>query len=32
MDMELFYTLNTRSSRPRWLLEELAVPYQRTIE
>jgi hypothetical protein len=32
MDIELFYTANTRCSRLRWLLEELAVPYQRTIE
>ena len=28
MDIELFYTPHTRSSRPRWLLEELAVPYR----
>ena len=28
MDIELFYTPNTRSSRPRWLLEELEVPYR----
>ena len=27
MDIELYYTPHTRSSRPRWLLEELAVPY-----
>jgi glutathione S-transferase len=28
MDIELYYTPHTRSSRPRWLLEELAVPYR----
>lgn len=28
MDIELFYTPNTRSSRPRWLLEELELPYR----
>ena len=27
MEIELFYTPHTRSSRPRWLLEELDVPY-----
>jgi glutathione S-transferase len=27
MEIELFYTPNTRSSRPRWLLEELDTPY-----
>ncbi len=27
MEIELYYTPNTRSVRPRWLLEELAVPY-----
>jgi glutathione S-transferase len=27
MDIELYYTPYTRSSRPRWLLEELAQPY-----
>jgi glutathione S-transferase len=27
MDIELFYTPHTRSSRPRWLLEELELPY-----
>ena len=27
MDIELYYTPHTRSSRPRWLLEELAQPY-----
>ena len=28
MEIELYYTPHTRSSRPRWLLEELDVPYQ----
>jgi glutathione S-transferase len=28
MDIELFYTPKTRSTRPRWLLEELEVPYR----
>jgi glutathione S-transferase len=28
MNIELFYTPHTRSSRPRWLLEELAVSYR----
>ena len=28
MDIELFYTPQTRASRPRWLLEELGVPYR----
>ena len=28
MDIELYYTPHTRSSRPRWLLEELALPYR----
>lgn len=27
MKIDLFYTPNTRSLRPRWLLEELDVPY-----
>ncbi len=27
MKIELYYTARTRSVRPRWLLEELAVPY-----
>jgi glutathione S-transferase len=27
MDIELFYTPNTRAFRPRWLLEELGIPY-----
>jgi glutathione S-transferase len=27
MDIELFYTPHTRSLRPRWLLEELNIPY-----
>jgi glutathione S-transferase len=27
MEIELFYTPQTRSSRPRWLLEELDIPY-----
>ncbi len=27
MEIELYYTAHTRSVRPRWLLEELAVPY-----
>jgi glutathione S-transferase len=27
MDIELFYTPNTRAFRPRWLLEELEIPY-----
>jgi glutathione S-transferase len=27
MEIELYYTPRTRSIRPRWLLEELAVPY-----
>ncbi len=27
MQIELYYTAHTRSVRPRWLLEELAVPY-----
>lgn len=28
MDITLYYTPHTRSLRPRWLLEELEVPYQ----
>ncbi len=28
MEIELYYTPLTRSSRPRWLLEELALPYR----
>ncbi len=28
MDIELYYTPHTRSTRPRWLLEELAQPYR----
>jgi glutathione S-transferase len=28
MEIELCYTPHTRSCRPRWLLEELAVPYR----
>jgi glutathione S-transferase len=33
MDIELFYTPHTRAVRPRWLLEELAVPYTlRTVD
>jgi glutathione S-transferase len=28
MEIELYYTPHTRSSRPRWLLEELALPYR----
>jgi len=28
MDIELFYTPHTRAARPRWLLEELEVPYR----
>jgi glutathione S-transferase len=28
MEIELYYTPQTRASRPRWLLEELAVPYR----
>jgi glutathione S-transferase len=28
VDIELYYTPHTRDSRPRWLLEELAVPYR----
>ena len=28
MDIELYYTAHTRSSRPRWMLEELALPYR----
>jgi len=28
MDIEIYYTPRTRSSRPRWLLEELALPYR----
>ena len=27
MEIELFYTPHTRSLRPRWLLEELNIPY-----
>jgi glutathione S-transferase len=27
MEIELYYTPQTRSSRPRWLLEELDIPY-----
>jgi glutathione S-transferase len=27
MEIELYYTPQTRSSRPRWLLEELGIPY-----
>jgi glutathione S-transferase len=27
MDIELYYTPQTRSSRPRWLLEEVGIPY-----
>ena len=27
MDIELYYTPHTRSLRPRWLLEELEIPY-----
>lgn len=27
MDIEIFYTPHTRSTRPRWLLEELQQPY-----
>jgi glutathione S-transferase len=27
MNIELFYTPNTRAFRPRWLLEELEIPY-----
>src|SRR5438132_5792179 len=26
--MKLFYVPNTRSTRPRWMLEELGVPYE----
>ena len=25
--MKLYYVPNTRSNRPRWMLEELEVPY-----
>ena len=28
MDIELYHTPQTRSSRPRWLLEELGTPYR----
>ena len=28
MEIELFYTPETRATRPRWLLEELEVPYR----
>jgi len=28
MDIELFYTPHTRATRPRWLLEELGIPYR----
>ena len=28
MQIELFYTPQTRAGRPRWLLEELGVPYR----
>lgn len=28
MDIELFYTPHTRSTRPRWVLEELSLPYR----
>ena len=28
MEIELFYTPGTRSIRPRWLLEELELPYR----
>ena len=28
MDITLYYTHNTRSLRPRWLLEEMQIPYQ----
>ena len=28
MDIKLYYTPHTRSLRPRWLLEELQVPYE----
>lgn len=28
MDIELYYTPHTRSGRPRWLLEELGIPYR----
>jgi glutathione S-transferase len=28
MDIELYYTPHTRSTRPRWLLEELSQPYR----
>jgi len=28
MDIELYHTPQTRSSRPRWLLEELGAPYR----
>jgi glutathione S-transferase len=27
-DMKLYYVPNTRANRPRWLLEELEVPYE----
>ena len=27
MEIELYYTPHTRSLRPRWLLEELGIPY-----
>jgi len=27
MEIELYYTPHTRSLRPRWLLEELEIPY-----
>ena len=26
--MKLYYTPRTRSSRPRWMLEELEIPYE----
>lgn len=28
MDIKLYYTPHTRAVRPRWLLEELNIPYQ----
>lgn len=28
MEIKLYYTAHTRSLRPRWLLEELQVPYE----
>jgi glutathione S-transferase len=31
MHIELFFAPFTRSTRPRWLLEELAVPYTLTV-